>query len=178
MFLGKHMSSLDDKQRLVNAEIRRQYANQLNTDSLIDAKIGIVLGFAIVVLVQIITNTGVVTSVIQDAKSFANLLSAASLLFFIAGVSLVFASATLGVYALHVRTYRDVELKEYIRQLEAGVDKDYDTEIAEDLFRCYEQGYEISQTKSRYLELMIWVFFVGIVFLLLRFFLTVYHGFL
>jgi len=172
------MSSLDDKQHLVNAEIRRQYANQLNTDSLIDAKIGIVLGFAIVVLVQIITNTGAVTSVIQDAKSFSNLLSAASLLFFVAGVLAVFVSSALGVFALQVRTYKDVELKEYMRQLEAGVNKDYDTEIAEDLFRSYEHGYEISQKKSRYLEWMIRIFFVGIVFLLLRFSLTVYHGFL
>lgn len=144
---------------VISDEIKRQYELGMKIDDSHDTKIGIILGFTIMVLAQIILN--------KDFIEFILLNKYSSIMFFI-GISIMCFSAYSGIRAYFLRKYAvGAEISDLIKQYRNGEVRDYKKVITREIYDSHTHNSKNSQNKAQYIKNMFISFFIGFLVILL-----------
>jgi hypothetical protein len=151
------VSSTDFK--LIFDELKRRFDLLMQVDDSHITKSGIILGFIMVIIVQI-TLTTEYTSVVM-AKPVS------SILFIIAFLAMLIAFG-LGFVAVYPKLYDyGIEMENMKEQMEKGAKKNYAKSIFDMAFTAYFNDKKIIENKSKFIRGMLWAFLAGLVFILL-----------
>lgn len=145
--------------KLISDELKRRFDLLMQVDDSHITKSGIILGFIMVIIVQI-TLTTEYTSVVM-AKPVS------SILFLIAFVAMLCAFG-LGMVAVYPKQYAyGVDMERMKGQWEKSIKKDYAKSIFDMAFTAYFDDKKIIENKSKFIRAMLWAFSFGLVFILL-----------
>jgi len=146
--------------KLIYDELKRQYDILLRFDDLHDLTTGVILGFIIVVKVQITLSNGYINTVVRNSTSF--------LLFFI-GFVLIFPSFVFGIRAIFLR---DCSLGPKIPILykqwyygEQG--EKFNRAVFSDIYKAYKENKSAKRIKITLVLWMFGTFAFGIIFIIL-----------
>jgi hypothetical protein len=144
---------------IISDEIKRQYELQMKVDDSHDTKIGIALGFILVVLAQI-TLSNQFTDLILNNK--------ASMVVFSLGIFGLLYSGYAGIRAYFIRKYHlGPRVSDLIEQYRNGEKRDYDKVIARNIHDAFIENSIISQNKAKYIKKMFILFFVSFIFIII-----------
>ncbi len=144
---------------VISDEIKRQYDLQIKIDDSHDTKIGIMLGFILVVLAQITLS-----------KEFTDIIvkNNVSLLVFIIGIFGVLYSGYAGIRAYFIRKYNlGPKISELIEQYKNGEKRDYEKVISRKIYDAFVENSIITQNKAKYIKKMFVSFFIGFMIIIL-----------
>jgi hypothetical protein len=154
----------DDEKRindfkLISDELKRQFDILLRFDDSHDTKSGIIIGFIMLVIIQISLTMDYTNKVI--AKPIASA-------FFLVGFATIFYSFLVGVYGFNLRTYEvGPKIKNLNRQWRAKKEKDYTKNIFGTIWKTYESNKQIIERKAKFVKCMLWLFSGGLIFIVL-----------
>ena len=149
------MMESDPTFRIFSDEIKRQYDLQFKVGESHDSKLGILLGFIIVIITQIIFY-----------KDFTNLIVSSKI--FLYGFSVIYFSGVLGAVTYITRRFPGgPEILGLLKQYERGEKRDFDKVISRKIFDSDQEISEINKIKSMIINIMIFCFFLGILFIMI-----------
>jgi len=144
---------------IISDEIKRQYESQMKVDDSHDTKIGISLGFIILVLAQI-TLSNEFTDLILSRQS--------SMIIFSIGILTLLYSGYSGIRAYFIRKYHlGPRISDLIDQYKNGEERDYDKVVSRGIYDAFIENSIISQNKAKYIKKMFISFFVGFIFIII-----------
>jgi len=152
----------DDEKRnndfkLIVDELKRQYDIALRFDDSHDMKSGVILGFIMVVIVQISLTTEYTNLVLT--KPLASL-------FFTIGFGAIFCSFILGVIGFNLKSYKiGPKIKNLNDQWKAKKEKDYTKNIFGTTWKAHAKNKQIIERKAGFVKAMLIVFSVGLIFI-------------
>ena len=143
-----------DNFREISEEIKRQYELILSTDTALDTKTGIILGFVILIIVQIITAQSFIASMTKNGIS---------MLLFSFGFSSILLSGFLGFRAYLVRPYEyGPEIPDLITQYRKGEKRDYTQVISGAIYKATRYNFTISEKKATFIKEMFILLIIGL----------------
>lgn len=154
----------DDEKRdkdfkLISDELKRQFDILLRFDDSHDTKSGIILGFIMIVIIQISLTTEYTNLVLT--KPIA-------LVFFFFGFAVIFCSFLLGVYGFNLRSYNlGPIIKNLENQWKVKKEKNYTKNIFGAIWKAHESNKPIVDKKAKYVKRMLLTFSIGLVFIVL-----------
>jgi hypothetical protein len=182
-------------ERITN-EIKREHHQRLSRDDSLDLKCGVILGFVILVLVQIILSSEVTASLAKDLAILAPFTSATtvssrgslfwgsflSMATFVVGFALLLCAAIFGFHAISLRLYPDVKIKppndpekdlfDQYRSYQISAST-VDSRVANTFLTVMPKIEESSNKKAVGIEWMLKLFVLGIFFMVAHFFATI-----
>lgn len=167
----------DDSERVTN-EIKRQHQRIWNTADSIDVKNGVILGFIILILVQIILTSEIAANLSANiallwpfVASAQYLLNVITLVAFICGFVCLVYAAYVGAVNIAPRTYYDVEIEERFKDyLEHKIDgATFDRSVSRTLLNNLAENKENSQKKVEGARKTLQLFMLGIALFIVRF---------
>jgi hypothetical protein len=159
-----NLQETDDSRRendfkLISDELKHRFDLLMQVDDSHITKSGIILGFIMVIIVQI-TLTTEYTSVVM-AKPIS------SILFVLAFVAML-GSFALGIMAVNPKQYDyGIDIERMKGQWEKGKKKNYAKSIFDMSFTAYCNDKKIIEKKSKFIRYMLWAFSSGLLFILL-----------
>lgn len=164
---SQQASGPDENFRPVIEEIRRQHDLTWILNSARDDKIGIILGFVFVILLQIVLASDTIDSVKNN--------NAMELGLFIVGLVSILSAAVLGMVAYRTRDYKDAEIEKAFKLSKLGdLDgKEFEKDLAEVLWNSFQFNRKQSDNKVRYIKWTLRALFVGVITFVARFALLV-----
>lgn len=149
----------DPNFKVISNEIKRQFELQMKIDDSHDTKIGIMLGFIIIVLAQIVLNNPFLNSILLDKYS---------LIFFSLGIICIIYAGYSGIRAYFIRKYNiGPKISELVKQYKNGENRDYNKVISRKIYDAFVDNSTTTQNKSKYIKKMFISFFVGFVFIVI-----------
>jgi len=150
----------DDDFKLVYDELKRQYDILLRFDDAHDLKTGVILGFIVVIIVQITLSNGYVNLVTRNSISF---------LLFLAGCILLSISFASGALAIYLRDYSvgpkiPILYKKWHNR-EQG--EKFNRAMFSRIYKAYKENKNINQKKNTLFQLMFGTFTFAIIFIAL-----------
>jgi hypothetical protein len=167
----------DDSER-VTAEIKRQHQRVWSTADSLDVKNGVIIGFIIVILIQVILSGEIVAALSRNiallappsitAQYLANL---AALFTFLGGFIALVIAAMFGINAISTRVYEDVDIDDKFRKYRAGeIDAaTFDKSISITLLNNLKENEEKTEAKATgFAKTLTW-FLYGLILLIVHF---------
>jgi len=176
------MPGPDENFRPAMEEIRRQHDLQWSIDNAHDDKIGIILGFIFVVLLQIVLTSDMITTIsknilaiVSSASPSTIAINAVELGLFAAGLVFILGAAVIGMYAYRIQTYADIDITTHLERLRANeIDGAYfEKAVAHGLRDAFLENATLSARKARGIRWTFLAFFIGIVAFVARFVILV-----
>lgn len=156
------MKSESDNIKAIGNEIIRQYDLMIKIQDSHDAKVGIILGFIILILVQIFLNIKSITLCFND------LFSSITLICSIIGFVLILYSGIAGLIAFFNKVYgAGPNADDLIKEFELNKGKDFEKIIYGTINKAYKQNILISKKKSLYIKQMMVCFFIGFMLIII-----------
>jgi ABC-type transport system involved in multi-copper enzyme maturation permease subunit len=156
--------SVEDSKRendfkLISDELKRHFDLLMRVDDSHNVKAGIILGFIMLIIVQITLST-----------EYTNLLSAkpiAFIIFAIGFVAILFSFA-FGIAAVYPQTYKfGYKVAQLTQEWKDNKQKDYAKNIFGKMFIDYNNDKRIIQRRAELIRLMLALFSFGLVFIIL-----------
>jgi hypothetical protein len=145
--------------RIISEELKRRFGLLMQVDDSHITKSGIILGFIMVIIVQI-TLTTEYTSVVM-AKPVSSIL-------FIIAFAAMLCSFCLGIVAVYPKQYDyGIDMERMKEQMENGTKKNYAKSVFDMAFTAYFNDKKIIENKSKFIRYMLWAFSFGLIFILL-----------
>jgi hypothetical protein len=149
-----------DFERL-SAELQRQFELQWQADATVDTKSGIILGFIMLILVQIALSLGFIDTITSRSQLITAL--------FLIGYGFIFGSFIVGMISFRLRTYK-LGPSVLEKMFPAWWDKEEHYHYAMDIFTLiassHEHNTDVSGKKVKYIKWMLNLFLVGFVLIL------------
>lgn len=173
--LRKRLS--DDSERVTH-EIKRKHQEILSRNDSLDVKSGVILGFIILVLVQIILsgeattdfskNIALLLPFVSSAEYWVNFAAFVTLL---GGLAALIAATFIGATTIRLRTYYDVDIGDRFAEYRAGeIDSSrFDKSVSMTLLNCFEKNKQNYNKKVDGAKRTLLLFILGITLLIARF---------
>lgn len=140
-------------------EIKRQYDLLINFDDSRDTKVSIMLGFIMLILIQITLSKEFFDIIIQNKIPFY---------IFISGLMIILLAGVFGIIEYFVREYGcGPEIDDLINQYRWGVDRDFEKVISREIHECFNENRRISQDKVKYMKWMFIAFIIGLILIMI-----------
>ncbi|MHB1348170.1 MAG: hypothetical protein ACYCXK_11845 [Candidatus Humimicrobiaceae bacterium] len=156
---------MDYKQNSLKAigdEVIRQFDLLLKIQDSHDAKIGIILGFIILILVQIFLRIG------SMKLCFNSLYQSINSIFNIIGFILILYSGIAGLIAYFSRSYNiGPNIDDLIREYEKKSVKDFEKIIYGTINKSYKNNLLVSKRKSSFMNQMMIFFYIGFILIII-----------
>jgi hypothetical protein len=152
-------SKREDDFKLISDELKRQFDLMIRVDDSHNVKLSIILGFIMVVIVQITLTT-----------SYTNIMTFAPFAFvlFVVGFLAIICSFCLGIVAVYPRAYGfGPRVPKLIEQWKNKEEKEYAESIFGMIWKAYKKDWQIIQDKAEFIQLMLVIFSFGLVFIIL-----------
>ncbi len=149
----------DDTFKPIIDEIKRQYDLQMRIDNSHDTKIGIMLGFILIVLAQITLSEAFLNEIIKNQISL--------IIFTIGLLSILYAGYS-GIRAYFIRKYNvGPRIYDLVEQYRKGEKRDYNKVISRKIYDAFIENTSISQNKANRIKKMFVSFFIGFVLIII-----------
>jgi hypothetical protein len=167
----------EDSERVTN-EIKRQHQLTWTTADSLDVKNGVILGFIILVLIQIILSGQVTTDFSKNvalllplASSAEYKLNFAAFAALFGGLACLIAAAYIGAGTIKIRTYHEVEIEDRFTAYRAGeIDAaTFDKSVSKTLLDDLKKDEQNSKKKVVGAKRTLLLFMLGITLLIVRF---------
>jgi hypothetical protein len=145
--------------RLIFDELKRQFDLLMRVDDSHNVKAGLILGFIMLIIVQITLTT-----------EYTNLVAAKpiALILFAIGFVAIICSFAFGIAAVYPKTYKfGYKVAQLTRDWKDNKQKDYAKNIFGKMFLDYNKDKQIIQRRAKFIQRMLWVFSFGLVFIIL-----------
>ena len=154
--LGRDGDKMKDSEfKPIIDEIKRQYDLQMKMDDSHDTKIGIMLGFILIVLAQITLSETFLNEIIKNQIS---------LIIFTVGLLSILCATYFGIRAYFIRKYNvGPKIFDLVEQYRKGEKRDYNKVISRKIYDAFVENTSISQNKANRIKKMFVSFFVGFV---------------
>ena len=179
----------------VSNEIKREHQQRLSWDDSLDLKCGVLLGFVILILVQVILSGELTTSLagnIATLSPFTNAgvgvrltgqvwISLISLVTFLLGFLCVFCAAIVGFRAFLLRRYADVTIsvpenphRDLVALYRSGkiTSEELDTSVSDKLLEATSANVKNALEKVARIKTMLKFLIVGVILFAAHFFAT------
>jgi uncharacterized membrane protein (DUF485 family) len=144
--------------RLISDELKRQFELVMRVDDSHNVKLSILLGFVMVVLVQLTLT--IPLSNIATATPFVSIS-------FLIGFLAIICSFCLGAIAIYPRTYNyGPRIFNLVEQWENKDEKNYTHDIFGTIWDSHAKNSEITENRADFIQLMLWLFLFGLVFII------------
>jgi hypothetical protein len=168
------MKNDNDGADYVSDEIKRKHEHTSARWDSLDAKIGIILGFTIIVIFQVILSSDINEFVGVQAGSTAHT-ALAYLAFdlFLSGFVCFITATFVGLKAFWVQKFRETDpvgwgwIKEYVDQDIDG--HTFNGKVTKELCKGLVENERRVQEKAAWLRTMLMIFFCGVMFFVARF---------
>ena len=145
--------------RLISDELKRQFELLIQGDDSFTIKAGIVLGFVMVIIVQITLTTGYTDSIM--AKPTA-------LILFVIGFLAIICAFALGIFAIYPKDFGyGPKVPKLAQQWLNQKEKKYDEKIFGMVLKAYNKDKRIIHDKAQFVKGMLWIFSIGLIFIIL-----------
>ncbi|HXY88472.1 MAG TPA: hypothetical protein VEG44_08530 [Candidatus Acidoferrales bacterium] len=145
--------------QLISDELKRQFDLLMRVDDSHNVKSGIILGFIMVIIIQITLTTEFLNAVTTKPVAFA---------IFIIGFLAMISSFCLGIKAVYPKTYKfGYKILKLARFWKDKKEKDYTKNIFGMMLKAYNEDTKIIQSRARFIQSMLWAFSIGLVFIIL-----------
>jgi len=145
----------DSKFKPIIDEIKRQYDLQMRIDNSHDTKIGIMLGFILIVLAQITLSEAFLNEVTKNQIS---------LIIFTVGLLSILYATYYGIRAYFIEKYNiGPKIFDLVEQYRKGEKRDYNKVISRKIYDAFVENTSISQNKTNRIKKMFVSFFIGFV---------------
>lgn len=152
-------STRENDFKLISDELKHRFDLLMQVDDSHITKSGIILGFIMVIIVQITLTSEYISVVIAKPVSET---------FFILAFAALLISFALGIMAVYPKLYDyGIDIEQMKEQWEKGTKKNYAKSIFDMAFTAYSNDKKIIGNKSRFIRGMLWAFSSGLVFILL-----------
>jgi hypothetical protein len=170
---------------VIYSELLRKHQLNFSAWAVLDAKIGILLGLIVVVLLEITVNTDVIGSLITNARllwplsmsSISMINMAAFALFWIA-FGLFTAATYVGIRAYYAKRFDDLNMKEIDDFLADGkmTNEMFTEKTGRILYGYVEDNEKKALQKGHYIKVMVVLFAFGLASFVVRFIIVVISG--
>lgn len=168
------MKNDDDGAGYVSDEIKRKHEHSSARWGSLDAKIGIILGFTIIVIFQVILSSGITAFVgVHTGSTTHTALDYLAFDLFLSGFICFITATFVGLKAFWVQKFRETDpigwgwIKEYVDQDIDGYI--FNARVTKELCKGLAENERRVQEKAAWLRTMLIIFFCGVMFFVARF---------
>jgi len=155
----------------VYEEIKRKHERLDTRWNSLDAKIGVILGFTVVVLFQVILSSDISGFAVTSTASKSVVLTYVGRLLFVDVVISLLAASILGFYAFRLVQAPETPLEKWIKELDDNQMevKAFPAKVAWHLYYWYPLNKALLVRKTMRFQAMFYLFLVGVAFFFARF---------
>jgi hypothetical protein len=155
----------------VYEEIKRKHERLDTRWNSLDAKIGVILGFTVVVLFQVILSSDISGFAVTSTASTNFVLTCVGRLLFVDAVISLVAASIVGFYAFRLVQAPETPLEKWIKEIDDNPMKvtAFPAKVAWNLYNWYPLNKALLARKTMRFQAMFYLFLVGVAFFLARF---------
>ncbi len=145
--------------KLISDELKRQFDLKIRVDDSHNIKLSIILGFIMVILVEITLTTEYTNLVVAKPTTT---------IFFAVGFLAIICAFCIGMIAINpVKWGFGPNILKLTEQWNAKKKKDYARKIFSIVWQDYKDAKQIVQNKAEFIQLMLVLFSFGLIFIIL-----------